>query len=94
MIRLNELDLRFAAPAESQMKPQRCRPAQICLVLKFRLLDEQKLRHAELVFEKSHPLVDVGHDKSDLKDILGQSGRHFSPRHDDGCRVSRLLMGG
>src|SRR5215471_12770942 len=44
--RLNELDLRFAAPAESQMKPQRCRLAQICLVLKFRLLDGQKFRHA------------------------------------------------
>jgi hypothetical protein len=88
---LNELDLSLAAPAERQMQPQGCRLAQIRLVLKFRLLDEQKLRHAELVLEKRHACVNVGHDDPDLKDILRQCGRHiFPPGHDGRCRASRL----
>jgi hypothetical protein len=60
------------------MKPQRRRLAQIGLVLKFRFFDEQKFGHAELVFEKGHALVNIGYDKSDLKDIFGQCGRHSS----------------
>src|SRR5262245_46268205 len=75
---LNEFDLRVAAPAERQMKPQGSRLAQISLVLKFRFFDEQKFRHAELVLEEGHALVNIGYDKPDLKDILGQWGRHSS----------------
>jgi hypothetical protein len=76
---LNKFDLRVAAPAERQMKPKRRGFAQIGLVLKFRFFDEQKLRYAELVLEKSHALVNVGYDKSDLKDVLGQCGCHSAP---------------